>query len=64
MRWRAGRIAAAAVAVACVLSVASCSSDDDGGGGGSAASSGTKASGDAIKVGLFNPSKGAARRPA
>ncbi|MFF0818554.1 ABC transporter substrate-binding protein [Rhodococcus sp. NPDC003318] len=61
MRWRAGRIAAVAVTAACVLSIVSCSSDDTSSSGGSAAEeSGTKATGEPIKVGLFNPSKGPA----
>ncbi|MFC9979629.1 ABC transporter substrate-binding protein [Gordonia sp. NPDC127522] len=66
MRWsnsrrRAGRLAAVAVAAACIFSVVSCSSDDGGSSDGSAAdASGTKASGEAIKVGLFNPTKGPA----
>ncbi|MCH5644587.1 MULTISPECIES: ABC transporter substrate-binding protein [unclassified Gordonia (in: high G+C Gram-positive bacteria)] len=61
MRWRARRVAAMAVAAACVLSFAACSQDDDS--GGSAAENGTKASGDAIKIGLFNPSLGAVPQP-
>lgn len=61
MRWRAGRIAAVAAAAACVLSVVSCSSDDTGSTDSSAADGGgTQATGEAIKVGLFNPSKGPA----
>lgn len=60
---RAGRLAAVAVAAACVFSVVSCSSDDGGSNGSAADSSGAKASGEAIKVGLFNPSKGPATQP-
>lgn len=59
----AGRLAAVAVAAACIFSVVSCSSDDGGSDGSAADSSGTKASGEAIKVGLFNPSKGPATQP-
>ncbi|NED63805.1 ABC transporter substrate-binding protein, partial [Streptomyces sp. SID10244] len=50
------------MAAACVFSVVSCSSDDDSSGGSTSAAgeSGVKAAGQAIKVGLFNPSKGPA----
>ncbi|NDZ97601.1 ABC transporter substrate-binding protein [Streptomyces sp. SID6673] len=62
MRRRTGRVVAAAIAAACVFSVVSCSSDDDSSGGSTSAAgeSGVKAAGQAIKVGLFNPSKGPA----
>lgn len=60
MRFRAGRISAAAIAAACALALTACGGDDNGG---SAAEGGTKAEGTAIKVGLFNPSKGAAIQP-
>ncbi|WAC57256.1 ABC transporter substrate-binding protein [Gordonia sp. SL306] len=62
MRRRTGRVVAAAIAAACVFSVVSCSSDDDNSGGSTSAAgeSGVKAAGQAIKVGLFNPSKGPA----
>lgn len=60
MGIRTGRILAAAVAAACVFSVASCSDDSDSGGGKSSIAPGTVASGAPIKVGLFNPSKGPA----
>ncbi|MGN2638048.1 ABC transporter substrate-binding protein [Nocardia takedensis] len=62
MGIRTGRIAAAALAVACVLSVASCSDDSksDAGGGSTAIAPGNKATGAPIKIGLFNPSKGPA----
>ncbi|MDL9938373.1 ABC transporter substrate-binding protein [Gordonia sp. ABSL1-1] len=63
MRWRAGRIAAVAVAAACVMSVAACSSNDDNSSGGSAAENGTQASGEPIKLGLFNPSQGPGPQP-
>ncbi|MGW4479440.1 ABC transporter substrate-binding protein [Rhodococcus triatomae] len=67
MRWRFDRVAAGVVAVACVLSVAACSSGDSSSSsssnGGSAAEGGIQASGDAIKVGVFDPSKGPASQP-
>lgn len=67
MRWRFDRVAAGAVAAACVLSVAACSSsssDDSGSSnGGSAADGGTQATGEAVKVGVFDPSKGPAAQP-
>ncbi|WP_174553627.1 ABC transporter substrate-binding protein [Nocardia arizonensis] len=62
MGIRTGRIAAAALAVACVFSVVSCGDDSssDAGGATGATAPGIKASGEPIKVGLFNPSKGPA----
>ncbi|WP_207844360.1 ABC transporter substrate-binding protein [Williamsia soli] len=67
MRRNTGRLLAGAIAVACALSVVSCSSDSDDGGGSAsqtvATEGGTKASGDPIKVGLFNPSKGPLAQP-
>ncbi len=64
MRRRTGRVVAAAIAAACVFSVVSCSSDDSGSSDSSAVDeSGVKASGDPIKIGLFNPSQGPAPQP-
>ncbi|WP_419229331.1 ABC transporter substrate-binding protein [Gordonia sp. CPCC 205515] len=64
MRRRTGRIVAAAIAATCAFSVVSCSSDDSSSGSGADSSaaeeSGVKATGDPVKVGLFNPSKGPA----
>ncbi|WP_419224388.1 ABC transporter substrate-binding protein [Gordonia sp. CPCC 206044] len=61
MRSRTGRVVAAAIAAACIFSVVSCSDDDSSSGDSSAVEeSGTKATGDPVKIGLFNPSKGPA----
>ncbi|WP_207844350.1 ABC transporter substrate-binding protein [Williamsia soli] len=63
MRGKTGRLVAGAIAVACVLSVVSCSSDDGGGDSESSAvvsEAGTRASGDPIRIGHFNPSEGPA----
>lgn len=64
MRRRTSRLAAAAVAAACVVSFAACSSDDSTSDSDVAVEeSGIVASGDPIKIGLFNPSKGPATQP-
>lgn len=60
MGIRTGRIAAAALAVACVFSVVSCSDDSSSEDGESSIAPGVVAGGEPIKVGLFNPSKGPA----
>ncbi|MET7773234.1 ABC transporter substrate-binding protein [Nocardia sp. NPDC005366] len=62
MGIKTGRIAAAALAAACVFSVVSCSDNNnsDAGGNTTAITPGIKASGAPIKLGLFNPSKGPA----
>lgn len=60
MGIRTGRIAAAALAAACVFSVASCSDDSSSDAGESSIAPGVVASGEPIKVGLFNPSQGPA----
>ncbi|WP_193749655.1 ABC transporter substrate-binding protein [Rhodococcus triatomae] len=65
MRRRVGRIAAVAVTAACLVSVAACGSDDssDSSSGSAASATGVQATGDPVKVGLFNPSKGPATQP-
>ncbi|MEV0354968.1 ABC transporter substrate-binding protein [Nocardia sp. NPDC050697] len=63
MGSRTGRIAAAALAVACVFSVVSCSDDSSSDAGGTSIAPGNQASGEPIKIGLFNPSKGPATQP-
>lgn len=61
MGSRSGRIAAAALAAACVFSVVSCGDDSSSeSGGGTSIAPGVEATGTPIKVGLFNPSKGPA----
>ncbi|MEE4024355.1 ABC transporter substrate-binding protein [Gordonia sp. PKS22-38] len=63
MRRRTGRVFAAAVAAACAFALVSCTEDSGDNGGGAADESGVAASGEPIRVGLFNPSQGPGTQP-
>lgn len=60
MGMRTGRLAVAALAVVCAFSVVSCGDDSSSEDGTNGIAPGVQASGEPIKVGLFNPSKGPA----